>query len=102
MKTNYINRLIGRVTSSSQPNNDNFVYYGRMIELQSGTPDYVNVTIHHNADRYSGEVADFSFDFMAKELYIVYVESRTISEAVIKAFRGIYRSVRVITYDSES
>lgn len=102
MRTNYINRLIGRVTSSSQPNNDNFVFYGKLIELQSGTPDYVSVTIYHTDDRYSGEVADFSFDFLSKELYIEYAESEAITEAIIKAFRGIYRSIKVITEDNES
>lgn len=102
MRTNHINRLIGRVTSSGQSCNDNFVFYGKLIELQSGTPDYVSVTIYHTDDRYSGEVADFSFDFMTKELYIEYAESEAISEAIIKAFRGIYRNINVITEDNES
>lgn len=102
MRTNYINRLIGRVTSSSQPNNDCFAFYGKLIELQSGTPDYVSVTIYHTDDRYSGEAADFSFDFLTKELYIEYAESEAISEAIIKAFRGIYGHINLITEDNES
>lgn len=102
MRTNYINRLIGRVTSSSQSNNDNFVFYGKLIELQSGTPDYVSVTIYHMNDRYSGEVADFSFDYLTKELYIGYVKSEAISEAIINAFRGIYGRINVITEDTEN
>lgn len=102
MRTNYINRLIGRVTSSSQPNNDSFVFYGKLIELQSGTPDYVSVTIYHTDDRYCGEVADFSFDFLTKELYIEFAENEAVIEAIIKAFRGIYRNINVITEDNES
>ncbi len=102
MRTSYINRLIGRVTSSSQPSNDSFVFYGRLVVLQSGTPDYVGVTIYHTDDRYSGEVADFSFDFLTKELYIGYAESEAISEAIIKAFRGIYGHINVITEDTEN
>lgn len=102
MRTNYINRLIGRITSSSQSCNDSFVFYGKLIELQSGTPDYVSVTIYHTDDRYSGEVADFSFDYLTKELYIEYAEDEAVSEAIIKAFRGIYRSIKVITEDAEN
>ncbi len=102
MRTNYINRLIGRVTSSSQPNNDNFVFYGKLIELQSGTPDYVSVTIYHTDDRYPGEVADFSFDYMTKELYIEFAESEAVSEAIIKAFQGIYKNINVITENAEN
>jgi len=59
MRTNYIHRLISRVTSSSQSNNDAFTFYGHYIDLRSGLQDYVSVTIYHTADPYSGEVADF-------------------------------------------
>ena len=45
MKTFQIKKLINRVTKISQPNNDNFTYYGNEVTLQSGTPDYVVVSV---------------------------------------------------------
>jgi len=44
MRTKYINRLIGRITASSQSNNDSFDFYGLHVDLQSGTTDYVGFT----------------------------------------------------------
>lgn len=97
MRTNYIHRLIGRVTSSSQSNNDAFTFYGHYIDLKSGLQDYVSVTIYHTTDPYSGEVADFGFDFWTKELYIEHAETEAVSEAIIKAFRSVYGHIKVTT-----
>lgn len=43
---NYINRLIGRITTAGQSNNDSFTYYRHLVELQSGTNGYVSVTLY--------------------------------------------------------
>lgn len=95
MRTNFIPRLIGHITSSSQSNNDTFIFYGHRIDLQSGTPDYVDVTIYRTADRYSGEVANFSFDYLTKELYIEYADSEAVGNAVQAAFRNIYGHIKL-------
>jgi len=120
MRTKYINRLIGRITASSQSNNDSFDFYGHHIDLQSGTTDYVSATIYRTADPYSGEtvalaspkslllghlqvslnrsrsIAIFSFDFWTKELCIEYAESEEISKAIATAFRDIYGHIAVV------
>jgi len=95
MRTKYINRLIGRITASSQSNNDSFDFYGHHIDLQSGTTDYVSATIYRTTDPYSGETAAFSFDYWTKELCIEYVESEEISKAIATAFRNIYGRITV-------
>lgn len=95
MRTKYITRLIGRITASSQSNNDSFDFYGHHIDLQSGTTDYVSATIYRTNDPYSGEIADFSFDYWTKELCIEYAESEEISKAIATAFRNIYGHITV-------
>jgi len=95
MRTKYITRLIGRITASSQSNNDSFDFYGHRIDLQSGTTDYVSATIYRPTDPYSGEIADFSFDYWTKELCIEYTESEELSNAIIAAFRNIYGHITV-------
>lgn len=98
MRTNYIQRLIRRITASSQSNNDSFVFYGHRISLQSGTKDYVSVTIYRNADPYHGEVASFNFDYLTKELYIEYAENEDVGKTIDKAFREIYGHIKTTTY----
>lgn len=95
MRTNYINRLIGRITASSQSNNDTFNFYGHRIDLQSGTTDYVSVTIYHTSDPYSGELADFSFDYMTKELCIEYAETDELFKSIETAFKNIYGQIKI-------
>lgn len=57
---NFISRLINKITLNSQSNNDSFSYYGHWVELQSGTVDYMSVTIYNTSDRYSGTLVDFN------------------------------------------
>lgn len=90
----FVRRLIGRITSVSQPNNDSFTYYGHFVNLQSGTRDYVAVTIYRGADMYSGSMTDFTFDFWTKQLHIEYAESDSMEEAITTAFRSLYNSVK--------
>lgn len=65
---NFISRLINKITLNSQSNNDSFSYYGHWVELQSGTVDYMSVTIYNTSDRYSGTLVEFQFDFWTMEL----------------------------------
>lgn len=97
---NFVKRLIGRVTLSSQSDNDSFIYYGHFIELQSGTADYVSVTIHKTVDRYEGEITCFSFDYLTKELHFVFSECKALTEKIINAFTTFYAPRRIrISYD---
>ncbi len=41
----FLNRLVDKITSKDCPNNDYFEYYGHKVTLQSGTHDFVDVTI---------------------------------------------------------
>lgn len=97
---NYINRLIGRITTSGQSNNDSFTYYRHLVELQSGTNGYVSVTLYKTGNRYDGELADFSFDYWTLELHFVSTVGKAMTESIINAFRRFYtpRNIRV-SYD---
>ena len=99
----YIHRLVDKITTSPS-NNMEFCYYGHLVCLQSGTTDYVDVTVYNSTDRYSGETADFSFDYWTKELDIGHTESDRLFYAIVQAFQYIYgkRSIRVITDEEEN
>lgn len=95
----FIEKLIDKVTTS-ESNNMSFTCYGHLVELQSGTTDYVSVTIYKTDDRYEGEVADFSFDYLTKELHFVFSESKALTDKITSAFAALYhrRHIRV-SYD---
>ena len=97
---NYINRLIGRITTAGQSNNDSFTYYRHLVELQSGTNGYVSVTLYKTGNRYDGELAEFSFDYWTLELHFVSTVGKAMTESIINAFRRFYapRNIRV-SYD---
>ena len=91
---NHINRLVDKITTSPS-NNMEFCYYGHLVSLQSGTTDYVAVTLYNTTDRYSGELADFDFDYWTHKLHVEYAESDRLFRAIEKAFKSIYSGVRV-------
>lgn len=91
---NYIHRLVDKV-STSPSNNMEFCYYGHLVSLQSGTSGYVAVTVYNTSDRYSGELACFSFDYWTHELYIEYTEDDRLLEAIVQAYRDIYGKTAV-------
>ena len=64
----FLNRLVDKITSKDCPNNDYFEYYGHKVTLQSGTHDFVDVTI---SDMDNRNQITFSFDFWTKELSIL-------------------------------
>ena len=97
-KYNFISRLINKITLNSQSNNDSFSYYGHWVELQSGTVDYMSVTIYNTSDRYSGTLVEFQFDFWTMELCFDAVSCDEVYDTGVKAFKGVYynRRIRVI------
>lgn len=94
----FIEKLIDKVTTS-ESNNTEFVCYGHLVELLSGTEDCVSVTIYNTDDRYEGEMAYFDFDYLTKELHFFNSESKALTEKIIGTFRMLYsRRIRV-SYD---
>ena len=97
---NYIRKLMDRITKSGQSNNDSFTYYGHLVELQSGTRDYVSVTLYKTDDRYGGELADFSFDYWTLQLHFVSTVGKSMTEKIINAFRHLYAPRKIsVSYD---
>lgn len=95
----FIEKLIDKVTTS-ESNNMEFVCYGHLVELLSGTEDYVSVTIYNTDDRYGGEMADFNFDYLTKELHFISSEGKALTEKIIATFRMLYSPRRVrVSYD---
>lgn len=95
----FIEKLIDKVTTSKS-NNTEFVCYGHLVELLSGTEDYVSVTIYNTDDRYGGELADFSFDYLTKELHFISSEGKALTEKIIATFRIFYSPRRIrVSYD---
>ena len=45
----YIHRLVDKITTSPS-NNMEFCYYGHLVSLQSGTADYVDITVYNSTD----------------------------------------------------
>ena len=99
----YIHRLVDKITTSPS-NNMEFCYYGHLVSVQSGTADYVDITVYNSTDRYSGETADFSFDYWTKELNIGHTESDRLFDTIVQAFQRIYgkRNVSVINEEEEN
>lgn len=84
-KYNWLARLINKVTKADCPNNDSFYYYGRNVNLSSGTRGFVDVTIYDGQSQIC-----FNFDFWTKELCLECYETYSQRDIIIKAFRQIY------------
>ena len=91
MKTFQIKKLINRVTKISQPNNDNFTYYENEVTLQSGTPDYVVVSVKTE----DSNIMEFDFDFLTKELNITFADTDETLDTIIKSFKELYGNVKI-------
>lgn len=95
----FINKLINKVTTSKS-NNMYFTYCGHLVELSSGTKDYVSATIYNTDDRYEGEIADFSYDYWTHKLHFRYSECKVLTERIINAFKTLYSPRHIcISYD---
>lgn len=79
------------MTKISQPNNDNFTYYGNEVTLQNGTPDYVVVSVKTEKEN----VMEFNFDFLTKELNITFADTDETLDIIINSFKELYRDVKV-------
>ena len=88
----WLNRLVDKITSKDCPNNDYFEYYGHKVTLQSGTHDFVDVTI---SDMDNRNQITFSFDFWTKELCFDGYNNYDERDSIVKAFRSIYRHISI-------
>lgn len=86
----WLARLIDKITKSDCPNNNFFLYYGREVNLQSGTRDYVSVTISEDDRGWKVNQISFSFDFWTKELVFTGYNNYDERDAIINAFKEIY------------
>ena len=96
-KYGFLPRLIDKIPRKDCPNNNTFVYYHHLVELLSGTVDYVDATVYTTEDRYSDTLVSFSFDFWTQELVIASAVDKEIEQCVIDAFKSLYRGVKVVT-----
>ena len=97
---NYIRHLVDKPTSM-ESNNVKFTFYNHLVEKLSGTDGFFAATIYSGTDRYSGEVADFSYDYWTHSLYIEDAESRQAADAIISAFKSIYPCYLKIIDDTQ-
>lgn len=96
----YIRRIVDKLTSSDC-NNEEFTLYNHLVGTQSGMGGFFAATIYSGTDPYSGEVADFSYDYWTHSLYIETAESRQAADAIISAFKSIYPCYLKILDDTQ-
>lgn len=92
-KKNYrwMERLIDKITQKDCPNNNYFTYYGHEVVLQSGTRDYMDVTISKD----NHELVSFNFDFWTKELVFESYREYDERDAIVRAFRHFYGCISI-------
>ena len=100
-KFGFIKCLVNKITRKSQSNNDEFNFYRHKVVLQSGTKDYMDVTVYNSQDRYSGIMVSFDFDYWTYELRFYSTKCRNLTDTVIKAFKAIYGNRISVSYDEK-
>ena len=90
----YLNRLIKKITSNNTPDNTTFVYYNTMqVNIQSGTSDYMDVTIRNV--KTNDEIASFTFDYLTMEINILFADTNDIAMDIMYSFRQVYPYGRI-------
>ena len=90
----YLNRLIKKITSNNTPDNTTFVYYNTMqVNIQSGTRDYMDVTIRNV--KTDDEIASFTFDYLTMEINILFADTNEIAMDIMNSFRQVYPYGRI-------
>lgn len=98
-KYKYIKRIVGKAITLPT-NNEQFYLYNHFVEIQSCMGGFFAATIYKGRDRYSGEVATFSFDYWTNHLYIEDTENHKVSEAIKNAFLHYYPDYLTISDDT--
>ena len=78
------------------------MFYNHLVEKLSGTDGFFAATIYSSTDRYSGEVANFSYDYWTHSLYIENAENRKVADAIINAFKSFYPDNLKIVDDTQN
>lgn len=90
----YLNRLIKKITSNNTPDNTTFIYYNTMqVNIQSGTSDYMDVTIRNV--KTNEEIASFTFDYLTMEINILFADTNDIVMDIMHSFRQVYPYGRI-------
>ena len=90
----YLNRLIKKITSNNTPDNTTFIYYNTMqVNIQSGTSDYMDVTIRNV--KTNDEIASFTFDYLTMEINILFADTNEIAMDIMNSFRQVYPYGRI-------
>lgn len=100
MKTyNFVRRIVNKAVNMPS-DNETFILYNHLVDMQSCMAGFFAATIYHAIDRYSGELAIFSFDYWTKHLYIEEVQNAKIAEAIINSFQELYPDYLKISNDT--
>ena len=90
----YLNRLIKKITSNNTPDNTTFVYYNTIqANIQSGTSDYMDVTIRNV--KTNDEIASFTFDYLTMDINILFADTNDIAMDIMHSFRQLYPYGRI-------
>ena len=90
----YLNRLIKKITSNNTPDNTAFIYYNTMqVNIQSGTRDYMDVTVRNV--KTDDEIASFTFDYLTMEINILFADTNDIAMDIMHSFRQVYPYGRI-------
>ena len=90
----YLNRLIKKITSNNTPDNTTFIYYNTMqVNIQSGTSDYMDVTIRNV--KTNDEITSFTFDYLTMEINILFADTNDIAMDIMHSFRQLYPYGRI-------
>ena len=90
----YLNRLIKKITSNNTPDDTTFVYYNTIqANIQSGTSDYMDVTIRNV--KTNDEIASFTFDYLTMEINILFADTNDIAMDIMHSFRQVYPYGRI-------
>ena len=90
----YLNRLIKKITSNNTPDNTTFVYYNTIqANIQSGTSDYMDVTIRNV--KTNDEIVSFTFDYLTMEINILFADTNDIAMDIMHSFRQVYPYGRI-------
>ena len=91
----FVTRVINKITRNETPNNTSFYMYGHYVSLQSGTRDYVDVTIYKGDCNFTDILISFDYDFWLNELNISESDNDVICNRVIEEFKKIYGKIKV-------
>ena len=90
----YLNRLINKITSNNTPDNTTFVYYNTIqANIQSGTSDYMDVTIRNV--KTNDEIASFTFDYLKIDTNILFADTNDVAMDIMHSFRQLYPYGRI-------